>query len=381
MELNSWLTKINNLDNKFLVDKQYLINFIQIVDSKFLTFERYDNYLPNIKQKNDCIFIWDCEFQVFKTNSSHKKNKIQYEIVNGKKMIRCISEIGLIMLFNIKNKIYLTGLFHISLLNKSFQDTQYYQPFYHEYLSVNEYSNKKIMAIENKIYPHLIFEKIWSLYKYNNNHKLFQKNIIKLLKNYVLTTNKSVLEKFKNQLNDLINLMENEADTDKLISKIMTNLKSIIYSATIGQLNKTYEFNKIKSIYLNDYYIKSILLDQEQHHIIINNLNMVFSNGLNIVKGLEDIKALQNHNILLNEHYKKIENIIDIAEYNNKIYQLCGSAKLYESYLCLKNTFGDPDKNILNVLKKWMESNFKPHNPLVDAYYTLQVFILYNKNH
>jgi hypothetical protein len=387
MEFNLWLSKINNLDNKFLINKHHLINFIQLVDSKFLTLEKYDKYLISdnkkklITSKNDCIFIWDCEFQVFKAPKSYSKNnKMQYEIIGNAKMIRCISEIGLIILFNIKNIIYFVGVIHISFLNKYFQEIKNYLPFYHEYMSVNNYSAKKIINIENSIYPHLMFEKIWNKFKYDNNDKVFQQNVIKLLKNNIIKKNKSIYEKFNNQLNELINLLENGGNTDKIINKIIINLKNIIYNCSVESLNKTKEFTNIRNIYLNDKYIQSILVDPNNHNIVINDLNIIFSTGLNIIKGTEDIKAIQNHNILLNNTFYKINKIIDIADYNSKIYDMCGSAKLYESYLCLNNLYLNSNKNMLNVLKKWMESNFKPHNPLVDAYYTLQVFILYNKN-
>ena len=148
MEFNLWLSKINQLDNNFFIDKNHLLNFIEMTSSKYLTIENYDKYLPNkrkhfLKQKNNCIYIWDCEFQVFKSPHDNKYNKIKYEIINNNKMIRCISEIGLIILFNIKNIIYFVGVFHISFLNKSFQTIENYLPFYHEYMSVNNNSTKK----------------------------------------------------------------------------------------------------------------------------------------------------------------------------------------------------------------------------------------------
>jgi hypothetical protein len=106
---------------------------------------------------------------------------------------------------------------------------------------------------------------------------------------------------------------------------------------------------------------------------------------LNIVKGPADIIAVINHNLFLNKCHNLVsnDNIIDIADYNNKIHEMCYSAKLYESYVCLsKNSIIKNDKYdealILQILKKYMKSDFKPHNPLVDSYYTLQVFIFFN---
>jgi hypothetical protein len=388
MEINEWLTEINKLDKTFFVpldqqgkkSKHYLLSFINTVTSKLLTLQKYDKYFSGVAKNfnNDMILIWDCEFQVFKSNVKNKK--IEYETTIGQQMIRCISEIGLLLFLKINNNIYLAGIFHIGFLNKIFTNIKYFIPFYHEYMSTNNYSTNKIINIENNIYPHIKFENIWNEFKFNNNGKNFQKNIISLLNDKILQKNKFILEKFKSQLNDLISLIDNNRDTDKLISKIMVNLKNIIYNNTINKLNKVKEFTKIRNIYLNDSYVKSILIDNNNHNIVIDNLNMIFANGLNIVKGYEDIKAICNHNLLLNNKIYKIKNVIDIAEYNDNIYKLCNSAKLYESYLCLSKSFGDVNSNLLIILKKWMETNFKPHNPLVDAFYTLQVYILYNKN-
>jgi hypothetical protein len=381
MEINEWLTEINKLDKSFFVSKHYLLSFVNIVSSKFLTLQKYDKYFNDITTKfnNDIILIWDCEFQVFKSNVKNKK--IEYEITNGQQMIRCISEIGLLLFLKINKNIYLAGIFHLGFLNKEFTNIKNFIPFYHEYMSTNNLSTNKIINIENNIYPHIKFEKIWNQFKFNNDIKNFQKHTINLLNDKILQKNKSIVEKFKSQLNQLIDLIEYDQNSvDKLISKIVTNLKNIIYNNTINKLNKTDEFIKIRNIYLNDSYIKSILINNYNHNAVIDNLNMIFANGLNIVKGYEDIKAIYNHNLLLNDKLHKIKYIIDIAEYNDTIYKLCNSAKLYESYLCLRDTFGDVNSDLLIILKKWMESNFKPHNPLVDAFYTLQVYILYNKN-
>ena len=51
---------------------------------------------------------------------------------------------------------------------------------------------------------------------------------------------------------------------------------------------------------------------------------------------------------------------------------MCGSAKLYESYICLNNR----RKMELNMTMKGTVE--KAHNPLMDAYYTLYVFVHFN---
>lgn len=392
MDFNKWFSTINLINNTYFINKQPLVNLIQTVKSKYLILQEL-----NIHKKNNQLLtkeytlIWDCEFQVFKSPKNIMKNKntictIQYEHIDNNKMIRCISEIGMILILNLNNKLYLAGLFHIGFFNNKLNDNFLnYTPFYHEYMSVLTTSEKKIINIEKKIYPHLIFENIWNHFLNNNNIDQFQENIIKLLNNKILKYQKNILIKFSEQLNELINLLETKNNTDKIIQKIITNLKSIIYNKLIQNLNSNNSFKKINKIYINDKYIKNILIDIPNHKNVINNINLIVSNNncLNIIKGLEDIKALNNHNLLLNGCNNNVlqDNIIDIADYNSKIYKLCNTAKLYESYLCLNKEIkynNESNNKIIKELKKYMSNNFKPHNPLVDAYYTLQVFILYN---
>jgi len=260
-------------------------------------------------------------------------------------------------------------------------------------MSIKKTSLKKIIDIETNIFPHLKFNKMWSHFLKHFDNNLLSLEIIKLRKNKILRANKHVLHTFDKQILQLIPLIESlppfkdeiilTNEITKLINKITDNLKIIIYNNTIGKFKKyRNNFQNINQIYLNDKYIQNILVKIHNHKAVIHNINLIVSdiNCLNIVKGPSDITAVINHNLFLNRCHNLVsaDNIIDIADYNNKIYELCSSAKLYESFVCLSNKSKNNDTHILTHLKKYMSADFKPHNPLVDAYYTLQVFIFFN---
>jgi len=401
MNTKQWISKINSISDSFLLNKQHILTFINLISSKYLTLVHIDFpiKIKNIIKHKDYILIWDCEFQVFKSPRKYKCNKTQFETTNGQKMIRCISEIGIILILNINNSFYLAGLFHCAFLNMRLSnDISDFTPYYHEYMSIQKKSLVKIIDIEQNIYPHLKFEKIWNNFIKHKNSDLLSQDIIKLTSNKILRSSKYILSTFNKQILKLIPLIQSlppfnddivlTPDIIKLIDKIIDNLKIIIYNNTISQFNKHHHsFKKILKIYLNDKYIQNILVNIDNHKSVMHNLNLIISdiNCLNIVKGQSDIIAVINHNLFLNRCHNSVSNnnIIDIADYNNKIHELCSSAKLYESYVCLSNkSILDNEKykeeSILNFLKKYMDSDFKPHNPLVDAYYTLQVFIFFN---
>jgi len=400
MNIEQWLTKINSISDTYLLNKQHIVNFINLVPSKYLTLKeiKFPNKIVQMISNKEYLLIWDCEFQVFKSPPKYKCKKTNFEIVSGQKMIRCISEIGIILIFNINNTFYISALFHCGFLNlqlgHSFIE---YMPFYHEYMSVQKSSLQKIMNIESKIFPHLKFQQIWNNFLKNSNSTAFSNEIIKLTNNKILKANKHILSTFNKQMNVLITLLEDideisssslDPTISKLYIKIVDNLKNIIYNNSIKKFNKYQKnFKNISQIYLNDKYIQNILVKIHSHKSVIHNINLIISdvNCLNVVKGPSDIVAVINHNLFLNKCHNLVSqnNIIDIADYNNKIHEICHSAKLYESYLCLsKNSTVLSDKYdealLLQILKKYMKTDFKPHNPLVDSYYTLQVFIFFN---
>ena len=84
-------------------------------------------------------------------------------------MLRCISELGLVLLLNIKNVIYVGGLLHCSFMNHRFNKLDEYMPFYHEYMSVSSKTEDKIVKAEQQIFPHLSFMQIWSEFVKDKN--------------------------------------------------------------------------------------------------------------------------------------------------------------------------------------------------------------------
>jgi len=397
MNTDQWISKINSISDSFLLNKQHIINFISMTPSKFLTLNEIilPKKIKDIIKYKEYILVWDCEFQVFKAPNNYKCKKTLFEITNGQKMIRCVSEIGIILILNINNAFYIAGLFHLAFLNLQLgNNLSDYTPFYHDYMSVQKKSLHKIINLENNIFPHLRFEQIWNQFIKTHDDKTFSNRIIQLTNNKILKLNRNISAAFNSQISKLISLIEHsnnivfDVDITKLINKIIDNLKNIIYTNTINKFNKYYNhFKKISQIYLNDKYIQHILVKIHNHKSVIHNINLIISdvNCFNIVKGTSDITAVINHNLFLNKCHNNVSNnnIIDIADYNSTIYNMCNSAKLYESYVCLSKNYINnnsiyDETFILNIIKKYMSSDFKPHNPLVDAYYTLQVFIFFN---
>ena len=67
----------------------------------------------------------------------------------------------------------------------------------------------------------------------------------------------------------------------------------------------------------------------------------------------------------------------DIAQYNNDLFNNCNSAELEKSFICLKNlNLTQKYDKYFKIIKKF--TNFKAHNPLIDAYYTWIIFNIYN---
>ena len=134
-------------------------------------------------------------------------------------------------------------------------------------------------------------------------------------------------------------------------------------------------FNKITKYILNDTLAIKRRIKKEEQYDFLKITNQLFSESYLIIKGIEDIKALKNHCLLLNRKFINLEHKFDIANFNQKLFKLCNSAELEKTYVCLE------EKNLINNYNKYKKhivnftDNLKAHNPLVDAYYT---WIIYN---
>lgn len=407
MKLQVWLSKIKLLDNNFMNNKDDLINFIQLVNVKCLTIKEIimEDKVKNKLMNKQCIICWDSEFQSFINNK-------KVDFVKEEKLTKCISELGILLLFNINNHIYLTGMFHLGFLNKKIVNSKYYIPKYHIYVSTLSDTTDKIIEIEKTVYPHLKYESEWI--KLLNNCKsehdidIFKKNI----KSIYNTDNlkKKYKEKFKNFnkiLDNIVKCSDIQSNNNDVVKAIEKVGKNTIHDILIKDYKKNDQFKQIKELYMNDSYIKSININPKKHLKVLSLFyNMVFNNNsyINIVKEKNDYDALQNHVAILsdlnmvkfigikrddldNDNMKELYNKnIDIGNYNedlknNKQFN-CESAKLKESYDCLFDKFKDNNnfnKIITESLLDCFKTDYiKPHNPLTDAYYTLNVFIKYN---
>jgi phosphomannomutase len=79
-----------------------------------------------------------------------------------------------------------------------------------------------------------------------------------------------------------------------------------------------------------------------------------------------DIKAIENLCILKGYEYKEPKKIVDIARWNKKFKKYCGSAKLEQTFLCVKDNLDSEISEILDHLPKG-----NAHNPLMDSTMTL----------
>lgn len=118
------------------------------------------------------------------------------------------------------------------------------------------------------------------------------------------------------------------------------------------------------SIYRNDSNIKT-------HHkppSWMNQFMKLYSTSVIVVKGSHDITALKNFCTLKGIQYKPPIDIIDIVTFNAESHDHCGSAKLEETYNCIKDDLSAEIKIIEKQLK--IE---EAHDPVTDASMTLIV--------
>jgi hypothetical protein len=103
----------------------------------------------------------------------------------------------------------------------------------------------------------------------------------------------------------------------------------------------------------------------------------LFDESLVIVKGTSDIDAIQNFCSLKKIKYSQPAQLIDIANWNVESKRICGSAKLEESFNCLKHKFSPDIRAILSHLDFG-----KAHDPTADAAMTLAIclYIVEHKN-
>lgn len=170
---------------------------------------------------------------------------------------------------------------------------------------------------------------------------------------------------------------------DKNKSIIEKNAKKAMFIYQYNRLPIKYKklFQQQNELYVNDIEVKKRLVDPVNY---LQKLNKYLSQGVLIHKEGTDLEALGYDSSLYNVKLN-IKSRFDIAIFNPIIAKTV-SPTLTNSY------FKVYDEKIINtpwllkyhnmimdlVMKKMKE--FIPHNPLVDAFMTIFVFMMYKKN-
>jgi len=167
-------------------------------------------------------------------------------------------------------------------------------------------------------------------------------------------------------------------DADK--EMIEKHAKKSMYLYYYGRLPDEYKklLEKQHSLYENDSQVKHRLVNPVEY---IKKLDFYLKDGILIHKETTDLEALRN----ASNYYKVpmfIKNRFDIAIYNNKLAKVAISPNLHNSYIYLYDEKIKKDDKLLKYHNKLIDlinkkmPKFRPHNPLVDAFMTIFVYIL-----
>lgn len=227
-----------------------------------------------------------------------------------------------------------------------------------DYANVSENTEKEMEKIQEKF---IIKPEINDV---KSKEKLIKyiphKNVRNILKEAIKTNNSALIDADK----ELIEKHSKKAMFLYYKNRLPTEYRKLVEK----------QFN----LYEKDENVKKRLVDPKEYLI---KLNKYLSNGLLVHKETTDLEAIR----LASEYYKvpiKIKNKFDIAIFNNKLSKLVSSPNLHNSYVYLYDnqikTNNDMNKyhdKLINIINKKMPK-FRPHNPLVDAFMTIFVYIL-----
>jgi len=227
-----------------------------------------------------------------------------------------------------------------------------------EYSNVSENTEKEMEKIQDEF---IIKPELTDI---NRKKKLIKfipnKGIRNILKEAIETNNSVILE----------------AETN-LIPK---HAKKAMFLYYYNRLPNEYKklFNKQINLYTNDVQVKKRMVDPKEY---LAKINQYLSNGILIHKEGTDLEALRNDSKYYNTQIN-IKNKFDIAVFNDKLSKVAKSPNLHNSYLYLYEEKIKKDSNLLkyhnyllDLINKKMPK-FRPHNPLVDSFMTIFVFIL-----
>lgn len=227
-----------------------------------------------------------------------------------------------------------------------------------EYSNVSEKTEKEMEEIQEQL---VIKSDLTDLRKKEKLIKFIpHKGVCNLLKD-AIKTNSSVL-----------------LDANK--EMIEKHAKKAMYLYYYGRLPDEYKklLEKQHSLYENDSQVKHRLVNPVEY---LNKLDSYLKDGILIHKETTDLEALQNASF----YYKvplRIKNRFDIAVYNDKLAKVAISANLHNSYVYLYDEKIKKDEKLLKYHNKLIDlinkkmPKFRPHNPLVDAFMTIFVYIL-----
>lgn len=313
-----------------------------------------DNFLHEIKQKAiyntpvtgkfaetlqsiagfaNYAFVFDAEFQ---------------RIYNQQREMRHILEFGGILFERDKHKNWsYIGNFHFNIPPMSKNTGLIHSTF----LTVTPKTQNKMNEIEK---DYMFYPKLEAL---KDNPKEFKKYYYSLLDNPIVKKKRIP-----------------RMDPDEEPNKIIKVFKNMLYSLNKYDVGKS-AFHNMWKLYLSDPLVEKRMVKPSRKWLL--SFKEVLENSLLIVKGLNDIIAIDN----LFDHYKvgKIQDkiqMLDIAVYNGAFRETCKSAELEKSYWCIiNNNLTDPEmKPTLKTIYKSLGTNdMTAHNPLIDSFYTLVV--------
>jgi len=325
-----------------------LEEWISLIPKKVFINKKIDKSLSNKYDKITnlpYIISFDIEFINYNNIRIIPKQRIQptqptQTKHNNYERLQTIHELGGLIFEKKNDGWYLTYLFHFNLIPIIKNIKQYYL-LTSQYNTLSNKTLEKVVELEKQLLPE------------NININLLGEN--RIIKRYL-----PYYKKFTD-----INILK------KKISKIKYMIKGTDLSKPDYEL-----FKKIITLILNDKDSIQREINKDKQNIFIKLTNELFSKSYLIVKGVEDIKALKNHTILLNEEPVKLTNYFDIAIFNEQLFKKCNSAELEKTFICLEKLnktqlYNDYYQHIKTF------TNLKAHNPLVDAYYTWVIFNIY----
>jgi hypothetical protein len=123
--------------------------------------------------------------------------------------------------------------------------------------------------------------------------------------------------------------------------------------------------------YKNDTNIKN----HHQPPSWLNKFIKTLSESTVIVKGAYDILAIKNYCAIKKLQFHTPLHIIDIVHWNEESHKQCGSAKLEDTYNCIKNKLSPEAKKIAKKLPIG-----RAHDPMADAIMTF-IIAMYIEKH